>query len=74
MKLPQAGGCQCGAFRYELSAEPSLVYTCHCTECQHATSSAFSMALVVEGEAFTPARRHTPRHILVAPVSAFLAS
>jgi len=53
MKLPQSGGCQCGAFRYELCAGPSLVYTCHCTECQHATSSAFSMALVIEGDAFT---------------------
>jgi hypothetical protein len=55
MKLPQTGGCQCGAIRYEISEAPQLVYTCHCTECQRLTGSAFSMALVVAGTAFQPA-------------------
>src|SRR5215472_10592046 len=52
MKLPQTGGCQCGALRYKISEAPELVYTCHCTECQRLTGSAFSMALVVAGGAF----------------------
>jgi hypothetical protein len=52
MKLPQTGGCQCGAIRYEVTEAPQLVYTCHCTECQRLTGSAFSMALVVAGTAF----------------------
>src|SRR5215469_13651803 len=52
MKLPQTGGCQCGAIRYEIGEAPELVYTCHCTECQRLTGSAFSMALVVAGSAF----------------------
>ena len=47
MKLPQTGGCQCGAIRYEITEEPQLVYTCHCTDCQRLTSSAFSLGIVV---------------------------
>src|SRR3954469_22671984 len=41
MKLPQTGGCHCGKIRYEVVEEPRLVYTCHCTDCQRITSSAF---------------------------------
>jgi hypothetical protein len=28
MRLPQTGGCQCGAIRYEVTEAPQLVYTC----------------------------------------------
>src|SRR6516164_8172829 len=49
MKLPQAGGCLCGKIRYEITEAPRSVYTCHCTDCQHLTSSAFSIALAVAG-------------------------
>ena len=52
MKLPQTGGCQCGQIRYEITEEPQLVYTCHCTDCQRLTSSAFSMGVVVPEPAF----------------------
>jgi hypothetical protein len=52
MKLPLTGGCQCGALRYEISEAPLLTYTCHCTECQRRTSSAFSMGIVVPDSAF----------------------
>jgi hypothetical protein len=52
MKLPQTGGCQCGALRYEITEAPQMVYTCHCTDCQRLTSSAFSMAVVVTAAAF----------------------
>jgi hypothetical protein len=51
MKLPQTGGCQCGKVRYKISEAPQLVYTCHCTDCQRFTSSAFSMGIVVPGGA-----------------------
>jgi len=47
IKLPQTGGCQCGALRYEITQAPQMVYTCHCTDCQRMTSSAFSMAVVL---------------------------
>jgi len=52
MKLPQTGGCQCGAVRYEITQEPYMVYTCHCTDCQRMTSSAFSMAIMLPADAF----------------------
>ena len=52
MKLPQTGGCLCGKIRYEITEAPQLVYTCHCRDCQRLTSSAFSMAIVVNDAAF----------------------
>jgi hypothetical protein len=52
MRLPLTGGCQCGAIRYEITRAPGLVYTCHCTECQRLTGSAFSMAVVIAADAF----------------------
>jgi hypothetical protein len=56
MKLLQTGGCQCGNVRYEVTQEPQLVYTCHCTDCQRLTSSAFSMAAVIPAKAFRVTR------------------
>ena len=52
MKLPLTGGCLCGALRYEIGNAPSMAYTCHCTDCQHLTSSAFSLAITVQDSAF----------------------
>jgi hypothetical protein len=52
MKLPQTGGRQCGKIRYEMTQAPQLVYTCHCTDCQRLTSSAFSMGLVLAEATF----------------------
>jgi hypothetical protein len=52
MELPQSGGCQCGALRYEITQAPIIICTCHCTDCQRMTSSAFSMAVVLPVGAF----------------------
>jgi hypothetical protein len=52
MNLPQTGGCQCGKIRYEIVEQPTLVYTCHCTDCQRITSSAFSTGVALPEEAF----------------------
>ncbi|MGI9504310.1 MAG: GFA family protein [Geminicoccaceae bacterium] len=46
------GGCQCGAVRYELSAPPSRVYICHCTECRRQSSSAFGISVIADVESF----------------------
>jgi hypothetical protein len=50
--LPQIGGCLCGKIRYEITEAPRLVYRCHCTDCQHLTSSAFAIAMAVSERAF----------------------
>jgi hypothetical protein len=47
MKLPLTGGCQCGAVRYEIDAEPLTVIACHCTQCQRQSASAFGMTVPV---------------------------
>jgi hypothetical protein len=36
------GGCQCGAVRYALYAEPSDPHICHCRMCQKAFGSFFA--------------------------------
>ncbi len=51
MELPQTGGCQCGKIRYEITEAPTLIYTCHCRDCQRLTS-AFSLGIVVAAAGF----------------------
>ena len=41
------GGCQCGALRYRVMAQPSRIYVCHCTECRAQSSSAFGISVIV---------------------------
>lgn len=41
------GGCQCGAVRYRLKADPLALYVCHCLHCQKQSSSAFGMSMWV---------------------------
>ncbi len=52
MKLPLTGGCLCGGLRYQIDEAPLATYACHCTDCQHLTSSAFSLAVTVPDRAF----------------------
>jgi hypothetical protein len=52
MELPLTGGCQCGKIRYEITEAPQLVYTCHCTDCQRITGSAFSLGIALPETAF----------------------
>lgn len=44
----QAGGCRCGAVRYEIHGEPMIVHACHCTDCQCRSGSAFAVSLWIE--------------------------
>ena len=53
MTSSYSGGCQCGAVRYTLSQEPERLYTCHCTECQTQSGSAFGMTMLVKEEGIT---------------------
>ena len=52
MSAPYTGGCLCGAIRYEFTSEPATVYTCHCTECQKVSASAFGMSVRIKAEDF----------------------
>ena len=58
MNKSYAGGCACGAIRYEVSAEPVLMSDCQCRQCQrdsgtgHGSHVTFAGAPVkVTGEA-----------------------
>jgi hypothetical protein len=44
------GGCQCGAVRYAIDAQPLTIVACHCTECQKQSASAFGMTMPVPRE------------------------
>jgi len=44
------GGCLCGAVRYETDATPMATVICHCTHCQRASGSAFSVNVVLPRE------------------------
>lgn len=47
-----AGGCACGAVRYECDAEPALVAHCHCRDCQRSSGAAMSTVFAVPRSAF----------------------
>jgi len=46
------GGCQCGAVRYALYAEPDYASICHCRMCQKAFGSYFGPFTSVPSEDF----------------------
>jgi len=46
------GGCQCGAVRYALYAEPSAADICHCRMCQKAVGNLFMAVATVPRERF----------------------
>ena len=48
-----SGGCQCGAVRSVVTAEPLAIYVCHCRECQKRSASAFGVSLLVPRGAFS---------------------
>lgn len=47
-----AGGCQCGAVRYALYADPQKVGICHCRMCQKALGAPFGVFVVADAKDF----------------------
>ena len=46
-----AGGCHCGAVRYEVSGEPKHVALCHCSDCRKSSGAPMvSWAAFAEDE------------------------
>ncbi|WP_037256007.1 GFA family protein [Rhodovibrio salinarum] len=45
------GGCQCGAVRYAVDAEPYGVFVCHCTQCRRQSASAFGISVDIPASA-----------------------
>ncbi|MBL8521068.1 MAG: GFA family protein [Betaproteobacteria bacterium] len=37
--MSHAGGCLCGAVRYEVSGDPNSVSICHCRDCQRSAGA-----------------------------------
>ena len=42
-----SGNCECKAIVYQFDGEPLTCYTCHCTDCQTLSGTAFGLAMVV---------------------------
>ncbi|WP_439107970.1 GFA family protein [Congregibacter sp.] len=49
---PIIGACNCGAVQFEISADVSDVYICHCSICRRSTGSNGIAVVVVDNEAF----------------------
>jgi hypothetical protein len=47
MATSVAGGCLCGAVRYECAAEPVMAGTCHCLDCQKSSGAGGAPTLFV---------------------------
>jgi hypothetical protein len=46
-----AGGCQCGAVRYEIKGEPLFAAICHCSMCRRANAAPMvAWAMFAAGE------------------------
>ena len=63
-----AGGCLCGAIRFETSAQPTFQLLCHCTDCQTISGAAAYAAYVVPLDSLNVTRGE-PAHYDVTAAS-----
>jgi hypothetical protein len=66
MEIPFAGGCACGAVRYECTAEPAMAFNCHCRDCQRFAGSAYSSGMFVPASALRITKGDPKYHISTA--------
>ena len=52
MTTPFTGGCACGAIRYEVNADPIVMFNCHCRDCQKTSGGPFTPVFYVPAKAF----------------------
>jgi hypothetical protein len=45
-----AGGCQCGAVRFNTSDQPLYAMACHCTTCKQRTGGAYGIGVYFNNE------------------------
>ncbi len=48
-----AGGCLCGAVRYEIEGEATMAFHCHCRHCQRASGSGHAPLMAFAKDAVT---------------------
>ena len=51
-QMVHSGGCQCGAVRYALYAEPYGTQICHCRMCQKAFGAFYAPLTLMRYEVF----------------------
>lgn len=52
----QEGGCLCGTCRYQVTAPPLRVTTCHCRFCQRTTGSSYMVEPIFTHDSFSMTR------------------
>jgi hypothetical protein len=64
IQTPFSGGCQCGAVRYECSAEPGQIqmFKCHCRDCQQVSGGPFAAVVYVPAATFRLTRGTIAHH------------
>ena len=60
------GSCCCGAIKFELLAEPSMMGTCHCTRCRKVGASTF-VFVKKEDVTWVQGQEHVERFEPAAP-------
>jgi hypothetical protein len=68
------GGCQCGAVRYALYAEPERASICHCRMCQKALGNAFAPFAAVRLDDFRWTRGNPSIYLIMGTQYATLRS
>jgi len=52
MKIPITGGCVCGEVRFECTVVPTMMFNCHCRDCQRVSGGPYAPVLVFPLVAF----------------------
>ena len=63
---PRAGGCLCGAVRYECGGEPQFSLQCHCRDCQRQSGAPHVATVRVPATEFRIVRGTPKRYVAKA--------